>query len=211
MTGRGHLEIWARAAISAIPYAGGPAEILYSGYRDRAARRSLDFYAPIAEQIRNPEALDGRLAGSEQLDTVFGRALRAATESGLAEKRVALGRVVAAALEDEAVLDRASLLVDTLAQVEAPHIRALAEIREAVRVVKASGKWPARATGAEHEIISAVVQVGHRFDDAIIRTLKNLGLVFAGEMTDEWFVHDLTTYGYELLDFLPAVPDEAGN
>ena len=110
---------------------------------------------------------------------------------------------------DEAVVDRADLLVNMLAQVEAPHIRALVEVREAVLSVQASGEWPVRAKGAEHEITSKVIQVGNRFDDAVIRTLKNLGLIFAGEATDEWFVHDLTEYGYELLDFLLAPSDRS--
>lgn len=83
---------------------GGPAEIIYSGYRDRAASRALEFLQPIAKHFRDPEALDEQLAASDQLDTIFGRALRAAAESGLAEKRTALGRVVVAALTDEAIV-----------------------------------------------------------------------------------------------------------
>jgi hypothetical protein len=104
----------------------------------------------------------------------FGRALRAAIESGLADRRVALGRVGAAALEDEAIVDRSGLLVDTLAQVEAPHIKALVSVREAVQEVKDRGEWPSRAAGAEHEIFSRVTRVGNQFDDSVIRTLKNL-------------------------------------
>lgn len=200
----GHLEIWARAALSAVPYVGGPAEIVYSGYRDRAASRGMEFLRQLSERFADPAELDARLAESAPLDAVFGRALRAAVESGLANKRVALGKVVAAALEDDALIDRSGLLVDTLAQIEAPHVRALVAVREAVQEVKDRGDWPARAVGAEHEIIPHVTRVGNQFDDTIIRTLKNLGLIFAGESTDEWFVHDLTGYGYELLAFLAA-------
>src|SRR5689334_5037624 len=119
---RDQVEIWARAAISAIPYLGGPAEIVYSGYRDRSARRALHFFDVVLERFQDPEKLDARLAGSEPLDAVFGRALQAAVASGLADKRVALGRVVAAALDDDALIDRSGLLVDTLAEVEAPHV-----------------------------------------------------------------------------------------
>lgn len=205
-----HLEIWARAAVSAVPYVGGPLDVVYSGYRDRAGARTADFLEPIAEQFRNPEALDAKLATSDHLDAIFGRAIRAAVESGLTQKRVALGRVVVAALTDDAVVDRAGLLVDTLAQVEAPHIRALAEIRQAVIAVKDAGQWPLRATGAEHEIISSVVQVGNQFEDPVIRTLRNLGLIFAGDLTDQWFVHDLTSFGYELLDFLVESSEDNG-
>ena len=57
MRSSGHLEIWGRAAVSAIPYVGGPAEIVYSGYRDRAASRTIEFFEPIAEQFRDPAAL----------------------------------------------------------------------------------------------------------------------------------------------------------
>lgn len=198
----GHLEIWARAAASAIPHVGGPAEIVYSGYRDRAAGRGFEFLESVAERFQDPAELDVRLAASDPLDAIFGRALRAAIESGLADKRIALGRVVAAALEDEAVVDRSGMLVDTLAQVEAPHIKALVSVREAVQEVKDHDEWPIRAAGAEHEIISHVTQVGNQFDDTVIRVLKNLGLIYAADATDEWFVHDLTPYGYELLAFI---------
>lgn len=94
---------------------------------------------------------------------------------------------------------------------EEAHIRALVEVREAVLDVKASGGWPVRATGAEHEIIAEVTHAGERFDDSVIRTLKNFGLIFAGETTEKWFVHDLTPYGYELLEFLLEPSDASEN
>jgi hypothetical protein len=122
---RGDVELWGRAALSAIPYIGGPAEVLYSGYRDRRIARALEFLEPLAELLDGPQELQTRLAGSDGLDALFGRAIRLAAECGLAAKRTALGRVVAAALGDEAMLDRATLLIDTLQQVEAPHVRAL--------------------------------------------------------------------------------------
>lgn len=206
----GHLEIWARAAASAVPYVGGPAEIVYSGYRDRAASRGLEFLGSLAERFQDLAELDVRLAASNPLDAVFGRALRAAIESGLADKRIALGRVVAAALDDEAVVDRSGMLVDTLAQIEAPHVKALVSVREAVQEVKDRGEWPIRATGAEHEILAHVIQVGNQFDDTVIRLLKNLGLIYAAEATEEWFVHDLTPYGYELLAFIVSPTDGTG-
>lgn len=207
----GHVEIWARAALSAVPYVGGPAEIVYSGYRERAQNRTADFLEPILAEFQDPTGLDVRLASSQPLDAIFGRALRAAVESGLADKRVALGRVVIGALGDEALVDRAGLLIDTLAQVEAPHIRAMVAVRAAVRELKDRNEWPTRAVGAEHEILAHVVRVGRQFDDNVVRTLRNLGLLFAGESTDQWFVHDLTTYGYELLDYLVADTDDAAH
>lgn len=196
------LELWARAALTAVPWVGGPAEIVYSGYRDRATARVMDFFRELFDRYDDPTELDARLASSDRLDAAFGRAVRAAMESGLQEKREALGRVVARALEDDAFVDGAELLVATLASIEAPHVRAMTEIRHAVDQVKNAGAWPLRATGAEHEIVSDVVAVGQRFDDLVIRSLATLGLIYAGDMTDQWFVHDLTPRGYELLEFL---------
>lgn len=200
----GHVEIWGRAALSVIPGWGGAVEILYSGYRDRAAQRGMEFLGPLAAQFQDPEALNVALAASDPLAAVFDRALRTALESGLADKRIALGKVVSSALEDAAVVDHASLLVDTLAQVEAPHVRAMVEVRKAVDEVKAAGEWPSRARGAEHEILSHVTNIGNQQPDTVIRTLKALGLIYAAESTDDWFVHDLTPYGYELLSYLVA-------
>lgn len=205
---KGHTEIWARAALSAVPYVGGPAEIVYSGYRNRAASRANAVLAMIADQFEEPSGLDIRLAASEPLDALFGRALRAAAESGLASKRTALGRVVVSALDDEALIDHAGLLVDVLAQIEAPHVRAMVQIRAAVDEVKRRGEWPVRAAGAEHEIITHVREVGDQIDGIVIRNLKNLGLLFAGETSDRWYVHDLTLFGYELLDFLVEANDD---
>lgn len=200
------LELWARAALTTVPWVGGPAEIIYSGYRDRATARVMDFFQELFERYDDPTELDARLASSDRLDAAFGRAVRAAVESGLQEKRQALGRVVAGALEDDAFVDGAELLIATLASIEAPHVRAMTEIRHAVDQVKDAGEWPRRAAGAEHEIVSDVVSVGHRFDDLVIRSLSTLGLIYAGDMTDSWYVHDLTPRGYQLLEFLEADP-----
>jgi hypothetical protein len=130
--------------------------------------------------------------------------------SGLQEKREALGRVVARALEDDAFVDDAELLIATLDSIEAPHVRAMTEIRHAVDQVKQAGEWPPRAVGAAHEIIADVVSAGHRFDDLVIRSLSTLGLIYAGDMTDQWLVHDLTPRGYELLGFLESGADSNG-
>lgn len=204
--GKEDLELWARAAFTAVPWVGGPAEIVYSGYRDRATTRVMDFFQELFERFDNPAELDARLASSDRLDAAFGRAVRAATESGLEEKRKALGRVVAGALEDDALVDGAELMVATLASIEAPHVRAMTEVRQVVDQLKGAGVWPRRAVGAEHEIVSDVVSVGRKFDDSVVRNLSTLGLVYAADVTDEWFVHDLTPRGYELLELLEGEP-----
>jgi len=69
-------------------------------------------------------------------------------------------------------LDKATLLVDMLAQLEAPHVRTLVEIREAVRDAVAAGELPVRAQHAEYEIVPRIRQAGHRQDFTVVRTLR---------------------------------------
>jgi hypothetical protein len=190
--------------VSAVPYVGGPAEIVYSGYRHHRTARLLDFLRPIADHMNDASGLDTRLAESDQLEAVFGRAVRVAQETGLADKRAALGRVIATAVLDDAAVDRAGLLVDTLDQVEAPHIHALVRVRNAAEDAAVAGELPDRAQHAERPIVQRIKQAGAELDEVVVRTTKNLGLLVADEGIDEWTVHGLTPYGHELLSFLDA-------
>lgn len=196
------LEIWSRAAVSMIPYVGGPMEVLYSGYRERRVARVLEFLEPIARLLEHPEELETRLSCSDPLEALFGRAIQIAADSGLAAKRAALGKVAAAALEDEAKLDRATLLVDTLQQIEAPHVRALIELRDAVQRAEEAGEMPVRAQHAEYEIVPRIKAAGDLQDFTVLRVLNNLGLIIANESIDTWYFHDVAAYGHELLAYL---------
>jgi hypothetical protein len=181
--------------------------VIYEGLRDR--------YAARAEQVVR-EAVAGtdeaevsrRLAQDETLDAAFAAAVEAGARSGLESKRRLLGRVVGRALEDNALVDQAVLLVGVLAQIDAPHVTCLERIRRAEDDALAAGELPARARWAERAIVQRVNDVGGQHPAAVLTVLSALGLVDASGVDDgEVLVKGVTTFGVSLLDDLRAAAE----
>lgn len=116
-----------RAALAAVPYVGGPLEVIVSDVRARQAARAETLVASIALAV-GEETLALRLADDPRAEALFVNAVNAALRTGYEAKRQLLARVVANALQDGAILDDAELLVNTLEDLEAPHIAALVRL-----------------------------------------------------------------------------------
>lgn len=208
-----HLEIWTRALVSGAPVVGGPLEVLYSGYRNRASQRLLDFIAPIADVVRDPADLNNRLAESEAMDVTFGRAIEIAAKSADKRKRRLLGHALAQALADEAKIDEAMVITELLAQIDVPHIRALAGIEAAQsRAVEAGEREKIVAPRAERRISSIVTDEAARYPEPVITWLIALGLIeaTAGGRVDTRYVYGLTETGEELLQELGNDDESSG-
>lgn len=169
------------------------------GMKRRFLDRSADVYNQIAGSI-DEHQLDQKLAASPRLDALAANAVNAGAVSGLQDKRRLLGRVVARAVLDEAQIDEAELITLTLAQIDAPHVRCLEEIRRAEVAAEANGEVAPIARGAEQELNSRVMEAGKHFPAPVIVTLNSLGLL---KGTSSWdgvaFVSGTTEFGRQLL------------
>ncbi|GAA4699459.1 hypothetical protein [Nocardioides conyzicola] len=172
-------------------------------FRQRWSARAGDVVAPAAAAAGGLEELDARLASSEELDALTSRAILVAAASGLASKRRLLGRVVAGAVLDDAEIDEATVLTSILERIDAPHVRALEQVRRAEAIVDASGERRQAHPAAEKELHSQVTNAVAGFPSAVIRALIGEGLLSG---TVSWGGHSvisgLTDTGEQLLGWL---------
>ncbi|WP_132190139.1 MULTISPECIES: hypothetical protein [Kribbella] len=203
-------DILTRAAIEAVPIPSASASLMtiYDGFHKRRAHRMGQALAEITERV-TVEQLEARLSESESLDAVFGTALAAAASSGLEAKRRMLGAVVAQAVLDDAMIDEAILLTDVLSQIEAPHVRCLEDVHRVQKEVETSGERPPAAAGAEREINQRILDTGRKYPSPLLKTLANLSLLDAETSWDRSvdYVHGLTTFGEEFLQYLHGMGD----
>lgn len=201
-------DIAVRAAIAASPRFAGSLNIIYEGFRDRWRARVSDVTDPIFESVQ-PEVLESRLNADERLDAALAAAVQAGSSSGLRQKRRLLGKLVAAAVLDDARVDESVLVIGVLAQIDAPHVLCLESIRRAEDAAEAAGEVEPRAEGAERAIVTRIKDAGRAHPAPVIAVLTSLGLI---ETTGAWngtaLVQGLTAFGHTLLDDLHRGDDE---
>jgi hypothetical protein len=88
----------------------------------RFDKRALEALEPSLTAIGDARLID-RLAGNEELDVLVVRAVNAAATSASSDKGRLLGRVVKAAVLDDAKVDESALMLGVLEQIDASHIR----------------------------------------------------------------------------------------
>lgn len=180
-----------------------PAELSLSrAVTKRYQGRGQEVLAQLAAPV---ELVERRLSESEPLDAALVAAVTAAVSSSLRAKRRLLGRLINEAVLDDARVDNTALIVGVLAQIDAPHVRALEAIRRAESEAEAAGEVPPRAEGAEREINARIQTAGAQQPPPVLAALTSLGLL---EATTTWngnaIVVGLTEFGNELLDSLRA-------
>lgn len=179
--------------------------VLYEGFRDRRRARMRDVEDAVRAAVPDDTDLDQLLGSREELDALLNRALIESGQSAIAAKRRLLGRVVANALVDDATVDWAILVTTVLAQIDAPHVRAMAHIRDAVEKADAAGELPPRAEGAEAELSPRIRAAGRSQPEPVIAALTALGLIEAtSTFGGEPIVVGMTPFGDRLLDELGA-------
>jgi hypothetical protein len=197
-----HLAIWVRALLAEMPLGGFLLE-LQSGYRDRVERRALDLLDEIAKQV-DERLMQERLQNSEQLESVFWRSMRSAADSTHEGKRRLLGKALANAFLDNALVDDAELLAGVLASIDTPHITALARLRRAELQARDSGEMPVRAKHAERPIVDPLREAGEREHPLVLGVLSTQGLidVTGGFGDGEARFRGVTELGAKLLEDL---------
>ena len=162
----------ARAAVSSFLPGGELLAALIDHEQERQLRIARGLVDQISEAAGAAELLR-RVDQSEEVAAAFRQAVDVATRTGLEQKRKALARVVAAAVLDDAQVDEATLVVQALRDLDAPHIRALERMRRAEDSVQ-------RQDGVtrlnDADVTNAVRQVADAEVDAVNTTLVRTGV-----------------------------------
>ncbi len=117
-----------RAGLSAIPYVGGPLEVLVSDPIERRQARVRETGEVARETVGDDDAFVKRLQEDPVLADMLVEAAEAASRTDLSAKRRAMGRVVGNAVRDDALIEEGQLLLAALRDLEAPHFVLLARI-----------------------------------------------------------------------------------
>jgi hypothetical protein len=126
-------ETFMKMALAAIPYAGGPLEVLYGDIIARRKGRVAEMGTVALSRFDGSvEDFMKRLQDEPRIGNLFVTAAETAERTPVEEKARAMGLLLAdaAATEEESALDEKELLVLALADLEWPHIRALARLGE---------------------------------------------------------------------------------
>jgi regulator of extracellular matrix RemA (YlzA/DUF370 family) len=115
---------------TAIASAAQLSTVLVDAIRERRQRAVLEVAEESIADL-TPEQFLQRLVDDERLTMLFNKAVRAAVETPAEAKRRAMGRVVGAALKDDAEIDQLALIMEALIDLEAPHFATLARIKAA--------------------------------------------------------------------------------
>ena len=186
------------AGLSAIPTIGGPLQTAYDAIIERRRYRIEATTREIA-QAAGEERMVARVLEHPQLEALLGEALEAAAQSGFDAKRRLLGRTVANALSDDAVIDPSVIMVRALAQLEPVHVRALVRLERAV--------GPADEAFRDR---TAVDEFNKLQPIPVLATLQSVGAIIpATSWTGRGLGADtISDFGRQLLVELRAVADE---
>lgn len=152
-----------------------------AGLRRRQAEAMLEFTAEVAGWSLD-ELLE-RITTDHHRLQLFGAAVRAVTETALEAKIQVVGRALAtgALAGDDAVVDQQRFLVDLLADLEAPHVRVLAQLSQphprgrTLEVPRGPGEHPGWAVDDLEEALASDRTVV----EPILRMLEARGLATA--------------------------------
>lgn len=161
----------ARAAVTVLP-GGELLATLIDHEQQRQVRIARDLVDNVVE-LTGANDLLRRVSESEEVAAAFRQAVDVATRTGLEQKRVALARVIASAVLDDAQVDSATLIVLALRDLDAPHLRALERIKRAEDSVE-------RRDGVtrlnDADVTQAVREVSAAEPDAVNSALVRTGV-----------------------------------
>lgn len=193
--------------------AGGPLAVqIVQAQRDRI-RRVRDVV--IEETGLSVEELAAWGEVTEQRRDFLMKLLEACRDAALEEKRVALGRIAARAIEDVAALDEAALFLDAIRELDGPHIRVL----KAMAAPRPGGGQLAghlvQGVIGLDELRERVPSSDHMIENVVAR-LRSRGAVANAapptfgqiEGKARWIV---TRFGEELLRFLETEPNQTSS
>lgn len=116
------------AAVSAIPVVGGPFAIVLQATIEADRRRMAQLAAAARDEVGDDDRLQQRLESNEQLRDMLLESLTAAAKTSNEAKRIAMGRVLAQAVNDDAAIDDSAAMLQALAVLDSPHFALLAKM-----------------------------------------------------------------------------------
>lgn len=143
--------------------------VVVAGRLDRM-RETAD---EMAREAGGAEPLLDGLRKSVRTEVVALRALEAGSDSYDEAKRRLLGRVVGRAVLDDARIDESEMIVFALREMDAPHARALEELR---RVEDSSARTPEEPYEPER-VSEELAETSRRYPVPIVATLIRVGVV----------------------------------
>jgi hypothetical protein len=117
------------AVISMIPGFGSAFVLLFQKTLDDDRRRAAQIAAAAQAVVDDDVRFVERIAGDERLRAMLWAALDAGVRTPNEAKRVAMGRVVGRAINDDAQIDDSAALLQALAAFEAPHFVLMAQFQ----------------------------------------------------------------------------------
>jgi hypothetical protein len=180
------------------------------GYAKRWTKRGADVLDAISEAVGGADKLEARAAVSEEVDAILARAAVAGADSALLQKRKLLAGSLRRPSWMTQKVDEAALIVDTLGQIDAVHVRALEAIHRAETEARESGEMGPVARAAEKPPTTPVREVVERLPEGVLRRLESVGLI-SGSLTWDGTGHisGLTSFGEQVLeDLRSATHDE---
>jgi hypothetical protein len=199
-------EIAAKAGLSAVPHWGGPLNQIISGLQQRRNHVAEHALGAISERV-GWDAFLSVVEGNPEVEAMLWTALQAITMTGMESKRKVLQNVVANAMTSDEPIDLEQVKVTVLAELDAPHIRALTRLSEADWLDKKEanrrdhGESPHKYVEevAKREpvpVLAALIRTGVVFPGGSVLTADGLAQVpSAGELA----VSGVTDFGDELL------------
>lgn len=172
-----------RAGLSAIPFVGGPLEVLVSDTIERRQARVMETGELARETVGDDDAFVKRLQEDPVLADMLVEASETASRTALSAKRRAMGRVVGNAVRDDALIEEGQLLLAALRDLEAPHFLLLARI-------EAGEQQNLAAVPLPEPVRSGLVRHG---------AVETVGTYGGGQA-----VTGLTSFGRRLLDLVRA-------
>ncbi len=173
------------AAVSAVPYLGGSLVILLQKAMEDDRRRVADVANAARGVVDDDVRFVKRVGEDERLRDMLREALEAGARSSNEAKRVAMGRVVGQAINDDAQLDDDAALLHALAALDSPHFALLARLEDRER-----SRPP-----------SPPIQVDEPYKSALL----GQGVVSAPENAVDWLGPTplpLTDFGHRLVAWL---------
>ena len=138
---RDGFDIAVQAALSAIPYVGGPLTVFAEHERERFQRREAEFAAALLAETEESEL--AAVIGDERRAALITRAAIGAGITDWAEKRRLLATVASAVANgDDADIDESDLLVTALLDLDRPHIACLVRLAKRAEPVLPSELQP---------------------------------------------------------------------
>jgi hypothetical protein len=195
-------EIVGKAVVAGIPYVGGSLVEVISGIQKRREYVAETALGVISERV-GEDALMSMAEREPEIEALLWTALQAVAATGVESKRKLLVKVVANAMTSTEPIDMEQLQTQALAELDAPHFRALARLAHAEDLDAAEGKTDKQDSNLNHAaakepvpVLAALIRTGVVYPAAMVDQGNGLG---RAPSPRELGVSGVTDFGWRLL------------